>query len=132
MLMTGAETLVCIVDDDLSVRRGLGRLIYSYGFQTMTFSSAREYLDAYEGLNVACLVLDVHLGGMTGFELLEKLRSRGVATPVIVITAYDEAASEQRAKRSGAVEYLRKPLDGAVVFAAIARALDPDFEDTAV
>jgi two-component system response regulator FixJ len=117
------STLVCIVDDDLSVRRGLGRLISSLGYQALAFSSATEYLDAYEGLKVGCLVLDVHLGRMSGLELLEELRTRGVETPVLIITAHDEPASEQRARRSGIVGYLRKPFDDCTIFEAIKRAI---------
>jgi FixJ family two-component response regulator len=121
--MTRAGTLVCIVDDDLSVRRGLQRLVHSFGFRTQTFPSALAYLDAYEHLDVSCLVLDVHLGGMSGLDLLEELGARGATTPVIVITAYDEAASEQRARRGGAVAYLRKPFDDAAMLEAISRAV---------
>jgi FixJ family two-component response regulator len=123
--MTRAGTLVCIVDDDLSVRRGLSRLIHSFGLRTQAFSSAREYLEAYQALDVGCLVLDVHLGGMSGIELLEELRSRGVSTPVIVVTAYHETASERRARHGGIVGYLRKPFDDEAILDAITRALGP-------
>ena len=121
--MTRADTLVCIVDDDLSVRRGLGRLVTSFGFRVQSFSSALEFLDASEEFRGGCLVLDVHLSGMSGIELLETLRSKGVDTPVIIITAFDEIASEQRALRSGAIAYLRKPFDDAAMLEAIERAL---------
>ena len=124
--MTRAETLVCIVDDDHSVRRGLGRLIQAFGFKTKAFESAREYLDAYEKLDVGCLVLDVHLGGMSGIELLEELRSRGVATPVIIVTAYHEASSERRAQLHGVAGYLRKPFDDNAILDALSRALGPE------
>jgi FixJ family two-component response regulator len=124
--MTRAEILVCIVDDDLSVRRGLSRLIHSFGFRTQTFSSACEYLDAYGKLDVACLVLDVHLGGMSGIELLEELRSRGVGTPVIVVTAYHEALSERRAWGGGVAGYLRKPFDDNALLDALIRAIGPE------
>ena len=124
--MTRAETLVCIVDDDLSVRRGLCRLIHSFGFQAQAFCSAREYLDVYERLDVACLVLDVHLGGMSGIELLEELRTRGVETPAIVVTAFFETASERRAQRSGVAGFLSKPFDDDAMLEALARALGPE------
>jgi two-component system response regulator FixJ len=116
-------TLVCIVDDDLSVRRSLCRLIGSHGFRTQTFSSAAEYLGAYRDLGVSCLVLDVHLGRMSGIELLEELRSRGVDTPVVLITAHDEPASEQRARRSNIVSFVRKPFEETAIFEAINRAI---------
>jgi two-component system response regulator FixJ len=115
--------LVCIVDDDLSVRRGLSRLVSSFGYRAQSFASAAEYLSAYEGLEVGCLVLDVHLGHMTGIELLEDLRARGVSTPVVIITAHDEPGAESRARQSGIVSYLRKPFDDAAINEAIGHAV---------
>jgi FixJ family two-component response regulator len=119
-----AETsLVCIVDDDLSVRRGLSRLVTSLGYRTQAFSSAAEYLSAYEGIDVGCLVLDVHLAHMTGIELLENLRERGVSTPVVIITAHDEPGTEERARQSGIVSYIRKPFDDSAIDEAISLAV---------
>jgi FixJ family two-component response regulator len=103
--MMQGGTLVCIVDDDLSVRRSLARLIGACGMATRSFSSADEYLDAYAGLDVGCLVLDIHLGAVSGLDLLGELRSRGVQTPVVVITAFDEPSLEKRARREGAIAW---------------------------
>lgn len=116
--------LVCIVDDDLSVRRGLSRLVHSLGYRAQVFASAAEYLSAYEELDVGCLVVDIHLGRMTGIELLEALRARGVKTPVVVITAHDEPGAEQRARQSGIISYLRKPFDDSAIDEAISHAVD--------
>jgi FixJ family two-component response regulator len=100
---------VYVVDDDDSIRRALKRLLRSVGYHVLTFESAENFLEytpePYEG----CLVLDIHLSGMTGFELQEKLASRGLKYAVIFMTAYDNPQWQERAKKTGAVAYLRKP-----------------------
>ena len=85
--------LISIVDDDLSVRRALRRLVQSASYAVDTFASAREFLDASPFARPACLVLDLCLGGMSGFELQERLAVDGAGIPVILITAHDDAAT---------------------------------------
>jgi FixJ family two-component response regulator len=116
--------LVVVVDDDLSVRRALKRLIGSAGYETRTFASSRELLDAGSADEAACLVLDIHLGRVSGFELLEKLRATGCRVPAVFITAFDDAESRDRATAAGATAFLRKPFDGSVLLDAIADAVD--------
>ena len=121
---TGGNGTVGIVDDDTSLLRALGRLVRAAGFTVKTFTSAEEFLDFDQRVPFRCLVLDVRLGGMDGFELHERLRARGGAPPVIFITAHDEVDNRERARRAGALELLRKPLDDAALVDAIHR-LDP-------
>ena len=100
---------VYVVDDDESIRRALKRLLRSVGYHALTFASAEEFLEFTPEPGEGCLVLDIHLPGMTGLDLQEKLASRGTDYPVIIMTAYDNPQWQERAKRAGAVAYLRKP-----------------------
>jgi FixJ family two-component response regulator len=118
--------LISIVDDDLSVRRALRRLVQSASYAVDTFASAHEFLDASPSARPACLVLDLCLGGMSGLELQERLRVDGVGIPVILITAHDDAATSERVSRSGAAAYLRKPFDGQLLLDAIESAVRPE------
>jgi FixJ family two-component response regulator len=114
--------LVCVVDDDASLLRAVGRLLRAAGFTVETFGSAEEYLDTRHAVRPACLVLDVRLGGISGFELYEQLLAAGGAPPVIFITAHDDAGTRERARRSGAVQYLRKPFEDSALVDALYRA----------
>lgn len=117
-------TWIALVDDDLSVRRSLPRLLRSAGYEALAFASAHELLD-YEHLQrVSCFVLDIHLGRTTGFELLEKLRAAGSKAPAIFITAYDDDTSRERARALDAAGFLRKPFDGSALLDVIARVIE--------
>jgi FixJ family two-component response regulator len=115
--------LVCVIDDDVSLLRALRRLLGAGGFQVKTFSSAEDFLECSSSRTAGCLVLDVHLGGLSGFELHERLVAAGRRIPVVFITAHDDAATRDRARRAGAVDYLRKPFDDESLIAGINRAL---------
>jgi FixJ family two-component response regulator len=121
--MASATALISIVDDDLSVRRALGRLIQSSGYTVAAFASAHEFLESPVLAEVACLVLDISLDGMSGFDLQERLAVDQPSLPIIFITALDEATTRDRFKRSG-VAALRKPFDEQTLLDAISRALD--------
>ena len=121
--MSSPTPLISIVDDDLSVRRALRRLVQSAGYAVETFASAREFLDSSPAGRTACLVLDLHLEGMSGFELQERIAEDPAPIPVIFITAQDDTATRERARLTGALAYLRKPFDEQVLLAAIARAI---------
>lgn len=111
--------LIAIVDNDASVRRALQRLVESAGYTVQAFASAREFLDWLPQGQAACLVLDVHMDGMSGFDLQQRL-----AVPVIFVTARDDALTLERIKRSRAAGHLRKPIDPQAVLNAIRRAVD--------
>jgi FixJ family two-component response regulator len=110
--MHNVARLISIVDDDFSVRRAVGRLVKAAGYAVETFATAHEFLDSFPSDRTACLVLDIHLNGMSGFDLEERLRAERVAIPIIFITAHDDAATRERARGSGAAGYLAKPFDG--------------------
>jgi FixJ family two-component response regulator len=117
---------IAVVDDDASVRRAVQRLLRAAGFAVETFATAHEFLDAGQWAQTACLVLDIHLPGMSGFELQEHLALIGAPIPIVFITAHDDATVRERASRAGAVGYLRKPFDQGTLIAAIARAIGLD------
>ncbi len=118
--------VIAIVDDDPSVRRALHRLVQSAGYTVQTFASAREFLDWVPRGQTACLVLDIHLDGMSGFELQERLAADGAGIPIIFITAHDDAAIREGIKQSGAAGHLWKPVDGPALLDAIGRAIGLD------
>jgi FixJ family two-component response regulator len=115
--------LVCIVDDDLSLLRGLRRLLGACGFTVEPFPSAEAFLASPHRDRTACLVLDVQLGGLTGLELQERLLATGSRIPVIFITAHDDQRTRDRAQRAQAFAYLSKPFDDHALIDAINRAL---------
>lgn len=115
--------VICVVDDDASLLRALRRLLRASGFRVETFPSAEDFLDSERRTDAACLVLDVHLGGLTGFELQERLVASGARIPVVIITARDDGPTRERARRAGVVDYLRKPFDGDSLIGAINRAI---------
>ena len=114
---------VCVVDDDVSLLRAMQRLLSVDGYDVVTFASAEEFLASPSRARAACLVLDVHLGGLSGFELLERLAASGFRIPILLMTARDDAPTRDRARRAGAVAYLRKPFDDESLLGAIHRAV---------
>src|SRR5438094_5852767 len=93
--------VIAIVDDDPSVRRSLHRLVQSAGYAVETFGSAREFLEWLSNGQAACLVLDIHMNEMSGFELQERL-----AVPIVFITSHDDAVTRARIEKSGAAGHL--------------------------
>lgn len=124
MLMAKAAPLVSIVDDDLSVLRALRRLVQSAGYPVATFASAGEFLDSPALARAACLVLDISLDGMSGFELQERLAADHPSLPIIFITALDDATTRERLRHSGVAAQLYKPFDEDALLDAIRRTLD--------
>lgn len=106
-----ADGWVAIVDDDESIRHSLTRVFRIHGLSARTFASAEEYLDRDTAAEPSCIVLDVHLPGLSGFDLKDRLDARGNTAPIIFITALDEMTLSQLARRSERPEYLRKPFD---------------------
>jgi FixJ family two-component response regulator len=109
-VMAGTQLVISIVDDDLSVRRALSRLVRLGGYAVESFASAREFLASAPRGRTACLVLDIHLnGGMSGFDLQERLVADGVTIPTIFITAHGDARTRERVTQSGVAGFLLKP-----------------------
>jgi FixJ family two-component response regulator len=115
--------MVCIVDDDAAVRKALSRLVESMGMRAETFASPNEFLNQRRGKSIGCLLLDVQLPGMSGFELHERLLDAGQAAPVIFITAHPDESSRNRAAAADAVAFLEKPFDDRSLLEAIHTAV---------
>ena len=101
---------VGVVDDDESIRVALARVLRGNGISVETFGSAEEFLLRDVTGEPECLVLDVHLGEMSGFELRDRLASDGTSPPIIFITGHDDTPAE-RARSGGSCGFLRKPFD---------------------
>ena len=121
--MSGARELVCVVDDDQSVRRSLRRLFKSAGYAAETFASAEDYLarEIFEG--PICLALDVRMPGLNGLELQKTLESRGACEQIVFITGHNDVPTCTQAMKNGAVDFLMKPFDGGELIEAVKRAL---------
>jgi FixJ family two-component response regulator len=103
--------------------QALARILRLGGYSPLTFPSAEAMLESSSAGSVACLVLDVHLPGLTGFELYERLTGMGTRVPVIFITAYDEPESRDQAVSAGAAAFFTKPFSGRELLATIGRVL---------
>jgi FixJ family two-component response regulator len=121
--MVEASKLICIVDDDSSVRRALGRLTRSFGFDVETIASGRECLDGAYIDRADCLVLDVSMPGMDGFELYALLQASGRDVPTVFISAHDDEGYGRKARSLGAVAFLSKPCDEKSLMEAINNAI---------
>ena len=104
------EEVVYIIDDDASVRRGLGELLRSVGLEVQTFVSSQEFLDSKRPDVPGCIILDVRLPGRSGLEFQSMLNNLGIQLPVIFISAHSDIPISVRAMKSGAIEFLTKPL----------------------
>ena len=122
--MSKANKLVCVVDDDQSVRRSLGRLLKSAGYAAETFSSAEDYLarEIFEGS--ICLVLDVRMPGLKGPVFQEALEKRGACEQIVFLTGHGDVPTATRAMKQGAVDFLTKPFDAEELILAVKRALE--------
>lgn len=115
--------LVSVVDDERSVRRGLSNLLKSAGYTTICFESAEAFLDFDRVAEVGCLVLDVKLKGIDGFELQERLVDSGMDVPIVFVSGHGDKEMQNRAMRAGAIAFLRKPIDVDALLTYIQRAL---------
>jgi len=122
----GENTLrrISIVDDDASIREALKSLMRSVKFRVETFASAEDFLASERLSDTECLILDVYLPGMSGFELQEHLNTQRNEIPVIFITAHADEVSRQRALKAGAVDFLGKPVRRETLFKAIQAAME--------
>jgi len=119
--MGANKLLIAVVDDDAAIRKALRRLLSSADMNVATFDSGQAFLDSLANQSPDCLILDLHMPGISGLELLQGLSRIDVVVPTIVITAYDERAMECLA--AGAQVYLRKPVDDRVLLSAIESAI---------
>ena len=119
-----SSKLIAIVDDDKSVQSALQDLIESEGLPTLCFGSAEQFLDSEARYKAACLIADVRMPGMSGLELQAKLKGERCRIPIIFITAHGDAKMRIQAMRDGAVEFLTKPFDNAVLLETVHAAVE--------
>lgn len=125
--MSGEEKInVAVVDDDVSLCHAMDRLLRAAGYQPFTYSSAEAFLQDGQRARPDCILLDIQLGGMSGFELQNLLAASGSTTPIIFITAYDDPEIREQARRTCCSAYLRKNDPGEVVLEAIRRTVHID------
>lgn len=120
-----ANARISIVDDDVLVRRALGRFCELSGYAVELFESAEEFLEAKNADETDCLILDVHLPGRSGLQLQQELQAAGKRVPIVFVTAYEDEQSRNQAIQTGAVEFLQKPLDNERLLKVIQKALHP-------
>ena len=119
-----SSRLIAIVDDDNSVQSALQDLIESEGLPTLCFGSAEQVLGSGAQHKAACLIADIRMPGISGIELQAKLKADRCRIPIIFITAHGDAKMRIQAMRDGAVEFLTKPFDNAVLLETVHAAVD--------
>lgn len=124
--MKNHEQCVFIVDDDAAVRDSLGLLLGLNGFHTRSFASADDFLLVCESGWSGCLLLDIRMPGTDGLALQTILREREIGLPIIFMTAYGDIATVRTALKSGAVDYLEKPVDPDAMLATVRTAFNVD------
>lgn len=122
--MNESVSQVYVVDDDLSVREGVGRLIRSAGLNVKTFPTAQELIASLQQELPSCLVLDVQLPDINGFELQQQLAKKGLQVPIIFLTGYGDIPQSVRAMKAGAIEFLTKPFRDEELLNAINQAIE--------
>ena len=110
---------IAVVEDDPSMMQGLSRLLSAHGFRVVSFTSAESFLEGAPECEAACLVVDIHLGGISGIDLKRRLKSQGSDFPVIFMTAVDSEETRRDAVDVGFVAYLRKPFLAKLLIDAI-------------
>ena len=117
---------IVVVEDDAGMSKAIARLLRAAGFQPVSFGSAEELLQTEAVDSAACLVLDIHLPGLSGLELGRLLIGSGRAKPIVFITGQDEPSLRDEAQGLGCIAYFRKPFDGSALLEAIRRAIGVD------
>ena len=121
--MLKRQKIVAVVDDDPSMLRATRDLLDAQGFAVAVFESAEDFLDRGAAAQADCLLLDIHLGGMSGIELRRRLKIAGSTLPVIFMTALDDEDTRAQAHKAGCIAFLRKPYSARNLIEAIEKAV---------
>ena len=121
--MSGRTPTIAVVDDEQPVRRALQRLLRASGFDVRLFATGADFMAHLDGVD--CVILDLHLPGMSGFEVQEALAARGANVPVVVLTGNDTPANRARSLANGARAYLSKPVDDETLLHALRTLSSP-------
>lgn len=114
--------VIAVLDDEPQLRKALRRLLVAHGFSVVNFERGEDVMAALAAQPMDCLLLDLHMPGVTGFDVLKGISARGITTPVIVLTGHGEPDTAARVLAMGASAYLTKPVDEASLLSAIAEA----------
>jgi FixJ family two-component response regulator len=128
--MVAHRSQIAIVDDDPAMRRAVGRLCAAAALPSRGFSSAEEFLTSDALADAGFLILDIHLPGLSGFQLHEQLVNRGIDMPVVFITGQDQPLDREKARQAGAAAYLTKPFPAAQLITALHKHLPPPHPPT--
>lgn len=123
--MDAAQPIIHVVDDDDSVRSSMARLLKAMGHRVELYESASDFLDRYTD-GPGCLVLDVRMPGQSGLDLQQALGTRGVSLPIVFLTGFADVPMTVRAMRSGAEDFLTKPVEPQALLEAVTRAIARD------
>ena len=118
--------IIAIVDDDLSVRRGLQRLVRSAGWKAEAFASAQEFLARSRAESPDCVLLDLQLPGLSGLDLQKRMAEVGLEIPIVFLTGHGNIPASVQAMKAGAVQFLTKPVDEQELLHAIEEAVERD------
>jgi FixJ family two-component response regulator len=121
--MDQTRPLIAVLDDEPQYCKALARLLKTHGFEVVTFERGEEFLEACASRLPNCLLLDLHMPGLNGFDVLERIAVRHV--PVLVITGHDQPGNAQRVRALGALEYFLKPVNELKLLDAIRAAIAP-------
>ena len=117
------ESTVHVIDDDEALRNSLTFLLRTARLDVLSYPSATAFLEALPEANLSCIITDVRMPGMSGIDLLRRLRERKISVPVIVITGHGDIPLAVEAMRIGAIDFLEKPFDDEVLIASVKAAL---------
>ncbi len=121
--MPSEEPLVHVIDDDDAIRQSLAFLLSTAKIEVVTYPSAAAFLEALPGLKPGCIITDVRMPGISGIELVRRLKELDVGAPVIVITGHGDVPLAVEAMKIGAADFLEKPFDDEVLLASVRSAL---------
>jgi two-component system response regulator FixJ len=116
--------LVHLVDDDEAIRRSVGFMLKTSGFQVRTYESGVDFLKSATSLDPGCILLDIRMPGMYGLEVLGALRAKGVSLPVIIMTGHGDVSLAVQAMKAGALDFIEKPFEKAVLLSAIEHGIE--------
>jgi two-component system response regulator FixJ len=118
------ELAVHVIDDDIAVRDSLAFLLETDGLSVRTYDSAEAFLEAVDGIQGGCVITDVRMPGMSGIDLVRRLRELGVELPVAVITGHADVPMAVEAMKAGVIDFIEKPFDDEVLLTVIRRAME--------
>jgi two-component system response regulator FixJ len=116
--------LVHLVDDDEAIRRSVGFMLKTSGFTVRTYESGVELMKAAGGLETGCILLDIRMPGMDGLQVQKALREKGVGLPVIIMTGHGDVSLAVQAMKAGAIDFIEKPFEKAVLLSGIEHAME--------